>query len=329
MQLPVKLKVHDSVFVPLAKWAMLLTGNYVVSRKAARSIRDSVHSTWVCPTGHNAVKALCVRMGRRAGPVPFGSTRAAEGLLKPSSAARAVDAGAPFIERVDCLVRIISGQHGVEISGRRRPNWSTASSAQTGKLRPKRQLEMAPRAQLRAATCVVEARAIHHRMLVMSHPATTAGRSTVCHLLVERLNFCFQVLIAAQHVGERTSAVATVTNCLVRDVRYSPAANAFRRHALAETGRVSSKLSRMNPLVALSAAMASARSAGMPALYNISNAFSTARVSRRTCHLPKMGMRMRMVSSHSAWRLRNHPGNCQSSQASTAIRPRNQNTCHR
>src|SRR5437762_5242200 len=28
LELPVKLKVHDSVFVPLARWAMLLAGNY-------------------------------------------------------------------------------------------------------------------------------------------------------------------------------------------------------------------------------------------------------------------------------------------------------------
>src|SRR6185312_10951496 len=28
VELPVKLKVHDSIFVPLAKWSMLLTGNY-------------------------------------------------------------------------------------------------------------------------------------------------------------------------------------------------------------------------------------------------------------------------------------------------------------
>ena len=39
IELPVKLKVHDSVFVPLAKWAMLLTGNYrCVQKDAARSI---------------------------------------------------------------------------------------------------------------------------------------------------------------------------------------------------------------------------------------------------------------------------------------------------
>ena len=45
IELPVKLKVHDSVFVPLAKWAMLLTGNYrCVQKDAARSIKDAVHS---------------------------------------------------------------------------------------------------------------------------------------------------------------------------------------------------------------------------------------------------------------------------------------------
>jgi hypothetical protein len=36
----------------------------------------------------------------------------AESLLKPSSAARAVASGAPFIERVDLLVRLISHQLG-------------------------------------------------------------------------------------------------------------------------------------------------------------------------------------------------------------------------
>ena len=38
---------------------------------------------------------------------------AAESLLKPSSAARAVAAGAPFIERVDLLVKLISHQLGM------------------------------------------------------------------------------------------------------------------------------------------------------------------------------------------------------------------------
>src|SRR4051812_2560919 len=45
VELPVKLKVHDSVFVPLAKWAMLLAGNYrCVEAESVRPIRDAVHS---------------------------------------------------------------------------------------------------------------------------------------------------------------------------------------------------------------------------------------------------------------------------------------------
>ena len=39
--------------------------------------------------------------------------KAAESLLKPSSAARAVASGAPFIERVDLLVKLISHHLGM------------------------------------------------------------------------------------------------------------------------------------------------------------------------------------------------------------------------
>src|SRR5437588_4834191 len=43
--LPVKLKVHDSVFVPLAKWSMLIAGNSrCVQQDGMRSIKDAVHS---------------------------------------------------------------------------------------------------------------------------------------------------------------------------------------------------------------------------------------------------------------------------------------------
>jgi hypothetical protein len=40
---PVKLKVFDSLFVPLAKWSMLLTGNYrCITPHEPQSIRDAV-----------------------------------------------------------------------------------------------------------------------------------------------------------------------------------------------------------------------------------------------------------------------------------------------
>ena len=47
--------------------------------------------------------------------MPFEKyANAAEGLLKPSSAARAIAAGATKIERVDMLVRTIGAQMGMQ-----------------------------------------------------------------------------------------------------------------------------------------------------------------------------------------------------------------------
>ncbi len=117
IELPVKLKVHDSVFVPLAKWAMLLTGNYrCVQKDAARSIKDAVHSDVEASRSvYNWVRDLCIALG--ASPddlVPFEKyAAAAQGLTRPSSAARALFAGAPNIERVDRLVQSIAAQKGM------------------------------------------------------------------------------------------------------------------------------------------------------------------------------------------------------------------------
>ena len=115
--LPVKLKVHDSIFVPLAKWAMLLTGNYrCVQEDGMRPIREAVHSDlalsqsvygWVCE--------VCRALGAAAGDlVPFEKyAAAANGLIRPSSAARALDAGAVNIERADRLVQALAAQKGM------------------------------------------------------------------------------------------------------------------------------------------------------------------------------------------------------------------------
>lgn len=116
LELPVKLKVHDSLFVPLAKWAMLLTGNYrCVTAEGARSIRDAVHSDLAASREvYGFVRALCLDLGAAADDlVPFEKyAAAAEGLTRPSSAARALFAGTPHIERVDKLVQTIaSGRH--------------------------------------------------------------------------------------------------------------------------------------------------------------------------------------------------------------------------
>jgi len=61
------------------------------------------------------VAKLCARLGAEAADlVPFEKyAQAAEGLGKPSSAARALFGGAQHIERVDSLVRRIARQLGL------------------------------------------------------------------------------------------------------------------------------------------------------------------------------------------------------------------------
>ena len=117
IELPVKLKVHESIFVPLAKWAMLLTGNYrCVQKDAARSIKEAVHSDIAASRAvYNWVSQLCVTLGARPDDlVPFEKyAAAAQGLVRPSSAARALFAGAPNIERVDRLVQALAAQKGM------------------------------------------------------------------------------------------------------------------------------------------------------------------------------------------------------------------------
>lgn len=116
MELPVKLKVHESVFVPLAKWAMLMAGNYrCVTRQGIRPIKEAVHSDLEASRAvYHWVVKLCVSLGAdEKDLVPFEKyAAAANGLASPSSAARALYAGAPNIERVDRLVQAIAAQKG-------------------------------------------------------------------------------------------------------------------------------------------------------------------------------------------------------------------------
>ena len=118
MELPVKLKVHESVFVPLAKWSMLLAGNYrCVQKDTMRPIKDAVHSDIEASRSvYNWVTKLCVSLGAAEKDlVPFDKyANAALSLGSPSSAARALAAGAPNIERVDRLVQIIAKQKGMQ-----------------------------------------------------------------------------------------------------------------------------------------------------------------------------------------------------------------------
>ena len=117
---PVKVRVFESRFVPLAKWSMLLTGNYrCVTPDGVRPIRDAVYGD--IETSRQAY-AFVDDIARRLGAdpedqVPFEKyAKAAEQLLKPSSVARAVAAGATEIERVDKLVQLIARDLGLTSS---------------------------------------------------------------------------------------------------------------------------------------------------------------------------------------------------------------------
>jgi len=117
--LPVKLKVFDSLYVPLAKWSMLITGNYrCIKESDMVSIRDAVHTDLdESKRVYQWVVDLCVKMGAdKADMVPFDKyANAATGLSKPSSGARAVFSGAENIERVDRLVQAVGQQFGVTL----------------------------------------------------------------------------------------------------------------------------------------------------------------------------------------------------------------------
>ena len=117
IELPVKLKVHDSIFVPLAKWAMLLAGNYrCITKDGMRTAQEAVHSDIETSRSvYNFVNELCVKLGAAPGDlVPFEKyAAAAQSLTRPASAARALQNGVPNIERADKLVQLIAAQKGL------------------------------------------------------------------------------------------------------------------------------------------------------------------------------------------------------------------------
>jgi hypothetical protein len=118
LEIPVKLKVHDSIFVPLAKWPMLIAGNYRCIRQDDMiPIREAVHGDVdESRRIYDWVARLCTGLGAESADlVPFEKyAKAAETLGKPSSAARALFGGAEHIERVDSLVRRIARQRGLQ-----------------------------------------------------------------------------------------------------------------------------------------------------------------------------------------------------------------------
>ena len=117
IELPVKLRFHDSLFVPLAKWAMLMAGNYrCITADGMRTAQEAVHSNLEESRSiYNFVVDVCVKLGAsRDDMVPFEKyAAAAESLSRPASAARALNNGAPNIERADKLVQLTARQIGM------------------------------------------------------------------------------------------------------------------------------------------------------------------------------------------------------------------------
>ena len=117
IELPVKLRVYDSIFVPLAKWAMLLAGNYrCVTKDGMRAAQEAMHSDIETSRSvYNFVVELCIKLGAKPEDlVPFEKyAAAAQSLTRPASAARALQNDAPYIERADKLVQLIALQKGM------------------------------------------------------------------------------------------------------------------------------------------------------------------------------------------------------------------------
>ena len=139
IELPVKLKVYDSIFVPLAKWAMLLAGNYrCVTKDGMRTAQEAVWSDIETSRSvYNFVFDLCVKLGAKPEDlVPFEKyAAAAQSLTRPASAARALQNGAPNHRARRQAGAAHRPAEGPEQSRRstRRWRWSTRGSRPTAR----------------------------------------------------------------------------------------------------------------------------------------------------------------------------------------------------
>ena len=141
IELPVKLRVHDSIFVPLAKWSMLLAGNYrCVTKDGMRTAQEAVHTNIEeSRSVYNFVFDLCVKLGaiaERSRAVREICRRGAKPHASGIRRARAQN-GAPNIERADKLVQLIAKQKGLSHPVDRRASWrwSIRGSRPTAKRR--------------------------------------------------------------------------------------------------------------------------------------------------------------------------------------------------
>jgi len=113
----VRLRPNASNFAPLAKWPMLITGNFrCMTSGDPISIGQAVCSNE--PESRDIyewVSQVCMALGaEESALVPFNRyLAAAEGLSLPSSLARGLHAGATAVERVDKLIHSLASRHGM------------------------------------------------------------------------------------------------------------------------------------------------------------------------------------------------------------------------
>lgn len=112
----VRFIAHSSLYVPLAKWPMLIAGNCrCLTDHGPISIREAVWSDprqsrvlydWVCGVAQSlgAKEADLVSFERYA--------EAARGLSLPSSLARGLSSGAEAVERIDLLIQALARSRG-------------------------------------------------------------------------------------------------------------------------------------------------------------------------------------------------------------------------
>jgi hypothetical protein len=96
---------------------MLLAGNYrCITQDGMRTAQEAVHSDVETSRAvYEFVNDLCVKIGANPSDlVPFEKyAAAAQSLVRPASAARALNNGALYIERPDMLVQLIARQKGL------------------------------------------------------------------------------------------------------------------------------------------------------------------------------------------------------------------------
>ena len=97
---------------------MLLAGNYrCITPDGMRPIKEAIHDdVELSKNIYNWARQLCQKLGAsETDLVPFEKyAAAAQSLGSPSSAARALFAGAKNIERVDLLMQAVAAKQGIQ-----------------------------------------------------------------------------------------------------------------------------------------------------------------------------------------------------------------------